>query len=45
MQNPGEKPCSICFLPDTGRLIPLSVGKYPKTHGQIYTGVVYQEDS
>jgi hypothetical protein len=26
-QNPGEKPGSVCLLPDTGRLIHLSAGQ------------------
>jgi hypothetical protein len=36
---------SVCFTPETGRLIDLSAGQKPTTQGQIYTGVAYQEDS
>ena len=45
MQNPKGKPGSVCFPTDTGGGIHLSAEHQPKTQGQIYTGVVYQEDS
>ena len=44
-QNPRGKPDSVCFPPETGRLIHLSAGQYTKTLGKIYTAVAYQEDS
>ena len=39
---PRGKPGSVCFPPDTGRLIHLSAGQKPKPEGLIYTGVAYQ---
>jgi hypothetical protein len=43
-QNPRGKPGSVCFPIDTGRLIHLSAGQLPKTQGQIYNGVAYQDN-
>ena len=44
-QNPSGNPGSVCFPPNTGKVIHLSAGQYPKTQGQIDTGVAYQEDN
>ena len=43
-QNPRGKPGSVCFPTDTGRQIHLLAGHLPKTQGQIYTGVAYQDN-
>ena len=43
-QNPRGKPGSVCFPTDTGRQIQLSAGQKPKTQGQIFPGVAYQDE-
>ena len=43
-QNHRGKLCLVCFPTDTGRQIHLSAGQLPKTQGQMYAGVAYQDD-